>query len=162
MSTNPLLYPNVTSLSGLPGQVGGAGGANSREIDRLNRQQELKPGEFAKELDTELLKKSAAVPGGELSKLDAPGASPIKPLLKFSSHASSRLRERKIELDTATMTKISDAVDKADAKGVQDTLVLTGNAALIVNVPNRTVVTAMDRGQLTGNVFTNIDGAVIV
>jgi hypothetical protein len=31
-----------------------------------------------------------------------------------------------------------------------------------VNVKNRTVITAMDKQSLTGNVFTNIDGAVIV
>jgi flagellar operon protein len=60
------------------------------------------------------------------------------------------------------MMKVSDAVDKADAKGVEDTLVLTKDAALIVSVKNRTIITAMDRNQLTGNVFTNIDGAVIV
>lgn len=153
---NPLLYPNVTSL---PGQVGGA--SESKQVDRLNREQELKSkGEFSKELDLEL--KKSAQPGSELVQVGGQVGSPVKPLLKFSSHATQRLRERKIELDTATMTKVSDAVEKADAKGVQDTLVLTGNAALIVNVPNRTVVTAMDRGQLTGNVFTNIDGAVIV
>jgi hypothetical protein len=29
-------------------------------------------------------------------------------------------------------------------------------------VKNKTVITAMDKAQLTGNVFTNIDGAVIV
>jgi hypothetical protein len=34
--------------------------------------------------------------------------------------------------------------------------------AFIVNVPNRTVVTAMDQTETTTNVFTNIDGAVIV
>jgi flagellar operon protein len=72
------------------------------------------------------------------------------------------MQERKIAIDPATMTRVNDAVDKAAAKGVEDTLVLTGNAALIVNVPNRTVITAMDRNSLSGNVFTNIDGAVIV
>jgi flagellar operon protein len=60
------------------------------------------------------------------------------------------------------MAKVNDAIDTADAKGVEDTLVLTRDAALIVSVKNRTVVTAMDRNSLNGNVFTNIDGAVIV
>ena len=60
------------------------------------------------------------------------------------------------------MLKVNEALDRAAAKGVEDTLVLTSNAALIVNVPNRTVITAMDRSQMSGNVFTNIDGAVIV
>jgi flagellar operon protein len=57
---------------------------------------------------------------------------------------------------------VNDALDKAAAKGVEDTLVLTPEAALIVSVKNRTVITAMDRSNLNGNVFTNIDGAVIV
>lgn len=157
---NPLLYPNVTSL---PGQVGGA--SESQKVDRLNREQELKgKGDFSKELDREL---TQGLKGGiptELGQVQvgSPLTSPVKPSLKFSSHATQRLKERKIELDQATMTKVSDAVERADSKGVQDTLVLTGKAALIVNVPNRTVVTAMDRGSLDGNVFTNIDGAVII
>ena len=67
-----------------------------------------------------------------------------------------------IQFDPQTMARMNDAVSKADAKGLQDTLVLTDKAALIVNVPNRTVVTAMDREKLIGNVFTNIDGAVII
>jgi flagellar operon protein len=82
--------------------------------------------------------------------------------LKFSAHAAQRLRDRQIQFDPEMMLRMSNAIDKADAKGVQDTLVLTDKAALIVSVPNRTVITAMDRDNLTGNVFTNIDGAVIV
>ena len=34
--------------------------------------------------------------------------------------------------------------------------------AFIVNVPNKTVVTAMDQGESSDNIFTNIDGAVIM
>ncbi len=33
--------------------------------------------------------------------------------------------------------------------------------AFIVNVPNKTVVTAMDQKEAADNIFTNIDGAVI-
>jgi flagellar operon protein len=36
------------------------------------------------------------------------------------------------------------------------------DAALVVSIKNRTVVTAMDRNQMQGNVFTNIDSAVII
>ena len=35
------------------------------------------------------------------------------------------------------------------------------NLAFIVNIKNNTVVTALEQGE-DGNVFTNIDGAVIV
>ena len=88
--------------------------------------------------------------------------SQIKQPLKISAHAAQRLSERKIELDSGMMEKVNSAIDKAAVKGVEDTLILTPEAALIVNVKNRTVVTAMDRMNLNGNVFTNIDGAVIV
>jgi flagellar operon protein len=92
------------------------------------------------------------------SELHKPIAEPIK----FSAHASARLQSRKIDLGPDQMRKISEAVDKAAAKGLDDTLILTKDAAYIVSVSNRTVVTAMDRASLDGNVFTNIDGAVVV
>ena len=47
-------------------------------------------------------------------------------------------------------------------KGVNESLVLVDNLAFIVNVPNKTVVTAMDQEETNANVFTNIDGAVIM
>ncbi len=100
-------------------------------------------------------------PGSGESEFDQV-LSQVRSPLKFSAHASQRIRDRKIELDPATLMKVNQAVDQAEAKGVEDTLILTSDAALIVSVKNRTIVTAMDRGSLTGNVFTNIDGAVIV
>lgn len=87
---------------------------------------------------------------------------PVTEPLKFSAHASARLQSRKLEMGPEMMRKLNDAVDKAAAKGLDDTLILTKDAAFIVSVSNRTVVTAMDRSALEGNVFTNIDGAVIV
>jgi flagellar operon protein len=47
-------------------------------------------------------------------------------------------------------------------KGGKESLVMMGDAALVVSVKNRTVVTAMDRSQMKGNVFTNIDSAVVI
>ena len=34
------------------------------------------------------------------------------------------------------------------------------DVALVVNVPNRTVITAVKQSELKDNIFTNIDGAV--
>jgi flagellar operon protein len=115
-------------------------------------------------LDRAIQKPDPRAPGSQGRTADASsnGLEQLKAPLKFSAHATQRLRERKIELDPAVLGRISDAIDKADAKGIDDTLVLTKDAALIVNVKNRTVITAMDRTQMLGNVFTNIDGAVIV
>ena len=39
---------------------------------------------------------------------------------------------------------------------------MMGDSALVVSVKNRTVVTALDKTQMKGNVFTNIDSAVII
>ncbi|MDE5893818.1 MAG: flagellar protein, partial [Acetatifactor sp.] len=41
-------------------------------------------------------------------------------------------------------------------------LVIVDELAFIVNVPNSTVVTAMDSKDAVNNIFTNIDGAVIM
>ena len=136
------LFPNVTSL---PGQSGVGQGERAPR-----KKEEAGKGEFDQVLGRTLEQGLTT----DLNQVKAP--------LKFSAHASQRLNDRKINLDPAMMTKVNDAVDKAAAKGVEETLVLTPDAALIVSVKNRTVITAMDRNQMSGNVFTNIDGAVIV
>lgn len=160
MNSGPILYPNVTSL---PGQVGGQSGLS--QADKQNKKQPGVESEFDKAFDNALGGASGLANGAKPSDLGvglSTDLSQVKAPLKFSAHAAQRLQERKINLDAATMTKVNEAIDKADAKGIDDTLVLTKDAALIVNVKNRTVITAMDRGQMTGNVFTNIDGAVVV
>ncbi|MCR4434494.1 MAG: TIGR02530 family flagellar biosynthesis protein [Clostridiales bacterium] len=81
--------------------------------------------------------------------------------LKFSKHAELRLQSRNIHLTENQKDKISQAVKKAEAKGVKDSLVLMENMAFVVNVKNKTVITAVNRDELKDNVFTNIDGAVI-
>ena len=80
----------------------------------------------------------------------------------FSKHAATRLMERQIELSPEQSERLSNGVKQADAKGINDSLVLVDSLAFIVNVPTQTVVTAMDEKNTTdNNVFTNIDGAVI-
>ena len=82
--------------------------------------------------------------------------------LKFSKHASMRLNERDIILTQNQSTRLENGVDAASKKGINDSLVLVDNLAFIVNVPNKTVVTAMDRTESDDNIYTNIDGAVII
>lgn len=82
--------------------------------------------------------------------------------LKFSKHAANRLLDRNIELTAEQMQRLSEGTQKAGAKGIRDSLVMVDDLAFIVNVPNSTVVTAMDQAQAEENIFTNIDGAVIV
>jgi len=80
--------------------------------------------------------------------------------LKFSKHAEMRLQSRNIQLSDAQKDKISKAVNRAEEKGVKDSLILVDNIALVVNIKNKTVITAVNSNELKDNVFTNIDGAV--
>lgn len=82
--------------------------------------------------------------------------------LKFSKHALGRLNERNIRLDTGQLKRLNDGAVKAGEKGIKDSLVIVDKLAFIVNVPNKTVVTAMDSTETDENVFTNINGAVII
>jgi flagellar operon protein len=81
--------------------------------------------------------------------------------VKFSSHALERLKERGISLGETELTKLEGAVSSVAAKGGNESLIMVGNAALVVSVKNRTVITAFDRNNLDGNVFTRIDSAAV-
>lgn len=135
--SNPLLYPAV-------------GGAPGSTITRDPAQAPERAGQGGAQVE-----EFSQILGNELTK-------PVTEPLKFSAHASARLTSRKLDMGPEQMRKLGEAVDRAAAKGLDDTLVLSKDAAFIVSVKNRTVVTAMDRSQLEGNVFTNIDGAVII
>ncbi len=82
--------------------------------------------------------------------------------LKFSKHAVNRLSDRNISLSGAQMTKLENGAVKAKEKGIKESLVVVDELAFIVNIPNKTVITAMGREESQGNVFTNIDGAVFM
>lgn len=81
--------------------------------------------------------------------------------VKFSKHAQNRLNLRGIELSQDQMDRLNFGKAEAGEKGIKDSLILIDQLAFIVNVPNNTVVTAMDQTENKSNVFTNIDGAVI-
>ncbi|HWI49674.1 MAG TPA: TIGR02530 family flagellar biosynthesis protein [Rummeliibacillus sp.] len=82
--------------------------------------------------------------------------------LKVSKHASDRLQERNIHIDDHQWERITNKVFEAKSKGVNDSLVLTSNAALIVSAKNATVITAMDRHEAQDQLFTNIDGTIVL
>lgn len=82
--------------------------------------------------------------------------------LKFSKHAAMRLENRKISLSKDQSIRLENGVQRASEKGIKESLVLMDSLAFIVNVPNKTVVTAMDQSESGNGIFTNIDGAVIV
>lgn len=82
--------------------------------------------------------------------------------LKFSQHAQERLAARGISLNAADLQKLEGAVNSVAQKGGKDSLIMMGDAAFVVSVNNRTVVTAVDRSAMQGNVFTKIDSAVLI
>lgn len=82
--------------------------------------------------------------------------------LKFSVHAIERLNYRNIALKRDDIQKLNEAVKKAQAKGSKESLILLKNLALIVSIKNKIVITAVDNENLKGNIFTNIDSAVIL
>lgn len=82
--------------------------------------------------------------------------------VKFSQHAQDRLRARNITFSAADLANLEGAVNSVAQKGGKESLVMMGDSALVVSVKNRTVVTALDKTQMRGNVFTNIDSAVII
>ncbi len=82
--------------------------------------------------------------------------------LEFSKHLLERINRRKLQVGPDETRKLSEAIDKAEAKGSRDSLVLLNDLAFIVSVHNRRVVTAMDKNKLSEGVFTNIDSAIIM
>lgn len=81
--------------------------------------------------------------------------------VRFSAHALQRIERRGITLDEATLARLDGGIQRAAAKGSRDSLVLVDETAFVVSVPNRTVITAVDREHMREQVFTNIDSAVI-
>ncbi len=82
--------------------------------------------------------------------------------LKFSKHASQRLDQRGIEMSAEQSERLENGVQMASEKGIKESLVIVDSLAFIVNIPNQTVVTAMEQSESMENIFTNIDGAVII
>ncbi|RLQ95740.1 TIGR02530 family flagellar biosynthesis protein [Falsibacillus albus] len=82
--------------------------------------------------------------------------------LSISKHASQRLKMRGIELAANQWKQITYKVQEAREKGVTDSLVILPNAALIVSAKNRTVITAMSRQEAQSQIFTNINGTILI
>ncbi len=82
--------------------------------------------------------------------------------VKFSKHADMRLKQRDITLTDEQLSRLNVGTQKAGLKGIKESLVIMDDLAFIVNTQNNTVVTAMDKNNNEENIFTNIDGAVII
>jgi flagellar operon protein len=82
--------------------------------------------------------------------------------LRFSAHAMQRLASRNITLTSDDISRMNDMADKAAAKGAKNSLFIVRDAAMVVSIKNRTVITAVDQDSMKENVFTNIDSAAII
>ena len=82
--------------------------------------------------------------------------------MRFSKHAAGRLADRNIELTDGQIERLQEGAQRAQQKGIKESLVIVDHLAFIVNIPNNTVVTAMNQNDAAEKIFTNIDGAVIM
>lgn len=82
--------------------------------------------------------------------------------IRFTKHADARLMQRNIRLTDEQMTRLEEGTRKASDKGIKESLVLVDDLAFIVNTDKKMVITAIDQNSSEGNIYTNIDGAVII
>lgn len=82
--------------------------------------------------------------------------------LTISKHAKQRLEQRGIQINDAKWEQIGVKVNEAKKMGVKDSLILLDEAALIVSAKNNTVITAMNREEATSQIFTNINGTIVM
>ncbi|PIP96797.1 MAG: flagellar protein [Bdellovibrio sp. CG12_big_fil_rev_8_21_14_0_65_39_13] len=143
---NNMLIPNVSKL---PGQ---------KKVDVSNKiGNSSNPGEF-QDLLNEKLQSDKAAPA--LSEFQNPQVSSEN--IQLSTHAAKRLRERNIEIDSAEFFKLKGAIETLKTKGGRDSLVITPKAAYIIDVDKNTIVTAVDKENMSENVFTKIDSTMIL
>ncbi len=82
--------------------------------------------------------------------------------IKFSKHAMQRLTDRNIDLSSEQLDRLKKGAQLSNEKGIKESLVLMDEYAFIVNTQKNTVITAMEQGRNGENIYTNIDGAVLV
>jgi len=82
--------------------------------------------------------------------------------LRFSAHATDRLASRNIRFTADEMARVEQAADVAARRGSRDALLMMNDLGLIVNIKNRTVLTALDLGAMKDGIVTNIDSTVVV
>ena len=134
---NNMLIPNVTTLPS---------NKNAENADKLKSGE---TSEFKGLLDGALDQSQSQI-------------APKEKGIQLSTHAMRRLQERNISIDKEEYTKLQTAMDRLKLKGGQDSLVITGKAAYIVDVPKNTIVTAIDKDSIGENVFTKIDSTILM
>ncbi len=86
----------------------------------------------------------------------------VKQEVKISKHAEKRLEMRNVKLSEAKMQEVSNAMDRAKAKGIKDALIFVDGNALVASITNKTIVTCAKQEDLDSKIITNIDGAIVL
>ncbi|KZZ82845.1 MULTISPECIES: TIGR02530 family flagellar biosynthesis protein [Bacillaceae] len=82
--------------------------------------------------------------------------------LTISKHARARLDERNIVISDEKWNLMEDRLSEAKQKGIQDALFLSNEGAFIISVKNSTLITAMNRKEAASQIFTNINGTILL
>ncbi|SHN16250.1 TIGR02530 family flagellar biosynthesis protein [Gracilibacillus kekensis] len=82
--------------------------------------------------------------------------------IQISKHAEQRMASRNIEITIDKWYEMESKLEEASKKGVRDSLVITDEAAFIVNAKNKTVITAMEKSEMKSKIFTNINGTILI
>ena len=93
---------------------------------------------------------------------EAAGAAQPQQSVNFSKHALARAEERGIELTPVLLDRLASSVEKAQEKGATNILAFDDSRAFIINIPYSRVITTMSQEEMKENIFTNIDGAVLL
>ena len=125
--------------------------------ERINSIQGVSPVERVQRVSQ--LNRAAAGQFGALLNQELKVA---EPAISFSKHAQSRAAERGIQVDDTLMGQLADSVERAQAKGATNILAFDATRAFIINVPHGRVITTMSQEEMEENIFTNIDGAVLL
>ncbi|MFE4429421.1 TIGR02530 family flagellar biosynthesis protein [Peribacillus butanolivorans] len=82
--------------------------------------------------------------------------------LTISKHAQIRMDQRKIVIEQQTWDKIADKANEAKKMGVTESLIIIDNAALVISTKNNKVITVVDREEASSQIFTNINGTILI
>lgn len=81
--------------------------------------------------------------------------------VQFSNHAQKRVERRDLDLDAGRLDRLNTAISRAAEKGARNSVVMLDDLAVVVDIRDRKVVTAINAAQGKERVFTNIDSVVI-
>ena len=123
-------------------------------IDRLNQVEQVQP----------VRRRDAGSQFGSMLQREIASASQERESFSvaFSKHARAREEERGIEVTDTLMDQLADSVERASAKGATNILAFDATRAFIINIPHGRVITTMSQEEMQENIFTNIDGAVLL